>query len=96
MEGSMPGKEGLLKTFLQTSEGSQLLSALLALLGRMFSANLALIGAEHWKILVLYPAVWHYRSAWCIPGQSMLHDTIHPLMQSLLWMYRPSFILLYL
>lgn len=59
----MPGKEGLLKTFLQTSGGSQMLSATLALLGRTFSANLALIGAEHWKILVLYPAVWHYRSA---------------------------------
>lgn len=40
-----------------------MLSATLALLGRTFSANLALIGAEHWKILVLYPAVWHYRSA---------------------------------
>lgn len=33
-----------------------MLSATLALLGRTFSANLALIGAEHWKILVLYPA----------------------------------------
>lgn len=52
----MPGKEGLLKTFLKTSRGSQMLSAMLALLGRTFSANLALIGAEHWKILVLYPA----------------------------------------
>lgn len=62
----MPGKEGLLKTFLQTPRGSQMLSAMLALLGRTLSANLALIGAEHWKILVLYPALWHYGSAWCI------------------------------
>lgn len=54
----MPGKEGLLKTFLQTSRGSQMLSAMLALLERIFSANLALIGAEHWKILVLYSALW--------------------------------------
>jgi len=61
----MPGK-GLLKTFLQTSRGSQMLSAMLTLLGRTFLANLALIGAEHCKILVLYPALWHYGSAWCI------------------------------
>lgn len=55
----MPGKEGLLKTLLQTSRGSQKLSALLALLGRTFSANLALIGAEHLENLALYPALWH-------------------------------------
>lgn len=60
-----------------------MLSATLALLGRTFSANLALIGAEHWKILVLYPA---FMALW-VSLVYLLHSTIQPLSQSLPWLY---------
>lgn len=63
-----------------------MLSATLALLGRTFSVNLALIGAEHWKILVLYPA---FMALW-VSLVYLLHQTIQPLSQSLPWLYMPN------